>query len=93
MGNPATIAQRPALPPITCDVCSKPVDRIAAEGCDHSATITIRVWCHGATDTMRLTQRFLAKIGREGRDQLMSSGGVAFQTQAIPAPVAEIDHA
>ncbi|WP_159953158.1 hypothetical protein [Rhizobium sp. 18065] len=84
-------AQR--LPVIRCAMCHKPVDRIFVDHNEHMMVIDITVWCHGDTDKMQLTQKFMAEIGREGEQQIFTRGGVAFQSKLLTEAPKELRHA
>lgn len=86
MPVPANIPH-PSIPPIRCAVCDRPVERVHAEISELMHCIEITVWCHGETDSMQLTQRFLA----EGEEQIMREGGIAFQ-HTNPVHVLELAH-
>lgn len=52
---------------IMCAVCHRQVDRATDTPSDGSFSRTIRVWCHGATESMELTDAFLADAGPNPR--------------------------
>lgn len=68
------------FPRITCAVCKKPVEAI--EWWDDYARDdrAVQVYCHGATDQMRIDFR---RLSSADLDALSQAEGVAFTTPAI----------
>jgi hypothetical protein len=78
------------LPPIRCAICDKLVDSAQFYADPFMSAVRIRVWCHGETDTMALTQKFMVEIGPEAYENLVREGGTAFLAQGIASPLQEI---
>lgn len=71
------------LPRVTCALCQKEVDRVVIMESFIDEIITVKVWCHGDTDNMRLTRAELNSIGQAGIDAMVRDGGVAFATDRL----------
>ncbi len=79
------------LPPIICGICNKRVDAMTMEYSDLRMATIITVRCHGDSDEMEMTSDFLHAIGRDGVNEIMRKGGVAFQKSGAPA-LPEVTH-
>ncbi len=91
----ATVSPLPPgtrLPTIRCYQCGKLVDRVVIDHHEYMMEITIRVFCHGAEDAMKMTQMSLHEIGQ---DVLLEQEGIAFQPKSdatLAAPAARLSH-
>lgn len=68
---------------IQCAICNKLVGRVETRHFDFERVTEVKVWCHGNTDTMRIDDSELAKLGQCKLNAMVTSGGVAFATKRI----------
>lgn len=68
---------------IRCAICDKPVNRWEHWRNEEHMMQTIKVYCHGDTDSMKLSDFDLAHMTREQRSQLENQEGVAFTTKRL----------
>lgn len=79
------------LPEIQCAVCHHPVERQIVIRDEMTGNVTIRVWCHGDTDSMVLEHAFLAKAKKVALNQMIRDGGIAFAVNRLPASYPTIE--
>lgn len=68
------------IPRIRCAICNTMVDTVEWWDDPAQAVRSIRVTCHGSSDTMHLTTSDYMRLGQRGMDAMVSSEGLAFST-------------
>lgn len=68
---------------IRCAICGGPAQRVTTWRDEGHQSWRIVVDCHGDRDSMTLSDYDIARLGKEGVDQIQYGEGVAFSTPRL----------